>query len=146
MKGLKKYLKQLQLKTNPVPTHHTHSDITTQLLILVVDDAKVNRYILKKYIEKARPQTVVHEASNGYIAIDLCLENNYDYVFMDIKMPGIDGIETTKEILKTKPNTIVWGTTGQVEAKMLAEATKAGIKGCIGKPISLIDINNMLNL
>lgn len=114
--------------------------------ILIVDDATVNRYILKKYIEKCILQLDIYEADCGQMAIDMCKLTNYDIIFMDIRMPGLDGIETTKIILKRDPYIVVFGTTGQIEESVSKEAITSGMRKCIGKPINLKTIKYLLDI
>lgn len=61
--------------------------------ILVVDDNEINILIAKRILSKWGLE--VDAAMNGYEAIDKLVSTRYDLVFMDIKMPGIDGFETT---------------------------------------------------
>lgn len=61
--------------------------------ILVVDDNEINILIAKRILSKWGLE--VDSAINGYEAIDKIITVKYDLVFMDIKMPGIDGFETT---------------------------------------------------
>lgn len=61
--------------------------------ILVVDDNEINILIAKRILSKWGLE--IDSAINGYEAIDKVMTERYDLVFMDIKMPGIDGFETT---------------------------------------------------
>lgn len=61
--------------------------------ILVVDDNEINILIAKRILSKWGLE--IDAAINGYEAIDKIMTVNYDLIFMDIKMPGIDGFETT---------------------------------------------------
>ncbi|MET1053835.1 MAG: PAS domain S-box protein [Pedobacter sp.] len=61
--------------------------------ILVVDDNEINILIAKRILSKWGLE--IDSAINGYEAIDKIMSIHYDLVFMDIKMPGIDGFETT---------------------------------------------------
>ncbi|SMP00519.1 PAS domain S-box protein [Shimia sagamensis] len=63
---------------------------------LVVDDNDINREILVDIVRELGGYS--HEASNGYDAIDLCAEQEFDVLLLDISMPGIDGLETLKRI------------------------------------------------
>lgn len=67
---------------------------------LVVDDIKTNRFILVKMLNKLGIQTV--EVENGQEALDACKEKDFAIVFMDIDMPVMDGIESTKQIRNLK--------------------------------------------
>ena len=64
--------------------------------ILVVDDNEVNILIAKRFLSKWG--LVIDFASNGEEAINKIVNNIYDLVFMDIRMPGIDGFDTTRII------------------------------------------------
>lgn len=64
--------------------------------ILVVDDNDINILIAKRILSKWGLE--VESAINGYEAIEKIMKENFDLVFMDIKMPGIDGFETTSII------------------------------------------------
>lgn len=68
------------------------------LHLLVVEDNKINQVITKKML--AKKGISCHVADNGYQAIKLAKENNYDLILMDIHMPGISGLKTTEEIRK----------------------------------------------
>ncbi|MGY0038924.1 response regulator [Pedobacter sp. NJ-S-72] len=61
--------------------------------ILVVDDNEINILIAKRILSKWGLE--IEAAINGYEAIEKIMTESYDLIFMDIKMPGIDGFETT---------------------------------------------------
>lgn len=73
--------------------------------ILVVDDEPINYKLLNAIL--SRNGYSVQYAENGYKAIDMTHDNEYDLIIMDIKMPGINGIETSRQIIKEKPGTTV---------------------------------------
>ncbi len=66
------------------------------LKILIVDDEKYNRLLFKTILE--RWKVVYHEAVNGMEALELLKTERYNLVFMDARMPGIDGLKTTEFI------------------------------------------------
>ena len=66
--------------------------------ILIVEDNKINQMITRKILEKHGVKCEV--ADNGTIAVEKTQEKEYDLILMDIHMPGISGIEATKEIRK----------------------------------------------
>ena len=71
------------------------------LKILIVDDEVVERKALTKIINSSLMDvTVIGEAANGRKAIEMALVHRPDIIFMDIKMPGIDGVQAVKEIKK----------------------------------------------
>ena len=88
-------------------------------------------------------------ALNGYEALKLIDVESPDLVLLDIWMPGIDGIETLKEIKKDNPNTQVIIITGHGTIETAVKATKLGAYDLIEKPLSIdkviLSINNALN-
>lgn len=120
-------------------------EINDKIKILVVDDAKINRYIIIKFIAMFRPNLKIDEAMNGIEAIKMSKEKDYDMIFMDIKMPGIDGIQTSVEILKNKPYINIYGITGSIEEANIKLAKKSGMLGCLGKPIDKVQLRNILD-
>lgn len=68
--------------------------------ILIVDDEKMIRNVVREYAEFEGYETV--EAEDGMEAVELCRKNDYDIIVMDIMMPRLDGYSAVKEIRKTK--------------------------------------------
>lgn len=109
--------------------------------ILVVDDAKTNRFIIVQYILRFDPTIEVQEASNGEEAIKKAIDETvFDIIFMDIKMPGkYNGIKASEIIRNKYPNQIIYGLTGQVENR-----TSNFMNIIIQKPTSKTEIFNIL--
>jgi two-component system nitrogen regulation response regulator NtrX len=91
----------------------------------------------------------VTTAANGYEALKIIDNESPDLVLLDIWMPGIDGIETLKEIKKENPNIQVIIITGHGTIETAVSATKLGAFDLIEKPLSIdkviVAINNALN-
>jgi two-component system nitrogen regulation response regulator NtrX len=91
----------------------------------------------------------VTTAANGYEALKTIDEESPDLVLLDIWMPGIDGIETLKEIKKENPHIQVIIITGHGTIETAVKATKLGAFDLIEKPLSIdkviVAINNALN-
>jgi len=91
----------------------------------------------------------VTTAANGYEALKIIDTESPDLVLLDIWMPGIDGIETLKEIKKENPNIQVIIITGHGTIETAVRATKLGAFDLIEKPLSIdkiiVAINNALN-
>lgn len=65
-------------------------------LVLLVDDNAINRQVATEILKKAGCQ--VHMADSGQAAIDLVAQHRYKIIYMDIQMPGMDGVETTQHL------------------------------------------------
>jgi two-component system nitrogen regulation response regulator NtrX len=91
----------------------------------------------------------VSTAVNGYDALKVVDSNSPDLVLLDIWMPGMDGIETLKEIKKYHPHIQVIIITGHGNVETAVKATKLGAFDLIEKPLSIdkiiLTINNALN-
>ncbi len=91
----------------------------------------------------------VMHAFNGYEALKKIETESPDIVLLDIWMPGMDGIETLKEIKKSFPNIPVVMITGHGSIESAVDATKSGAYDFLEKPLSIdkvmVTINNALN-
>ncbi|MCL5260344.1 MAG: response regulator [Gammaproteobacteria bacterium] len=102
--------------------------------ILVVDDNEPNRKVLQILLQRVGFKTI--EASNGQEAIELFKQKQPDLILMDLRMPGLDGIETTKLLRRLPGGSSV--RILMVTASALEDAKKkvlqAGVDGFIRKP------------
>jgi len=98
----------------------------TPISILIVDDHEVVRNGIRAYLETLPKFNVVGEAASGEEAIKMSGELIPDVVLMDLVMPGMDGIETTREVKKISPRTQVVVLTSYHEDEQIFPALKAG--------------------
>ena len=114
-------------------------------LILVVDDNQINRMVAEGFLRRYGAE--VHTASGGLEAIDLVQKNNYDIVFMDHMMPGIDGIETTRKI-RSMGNQFTRLTIIALTANALSGVREVflreGMDDFLPKPIMVKDLKDIL--
>ena len=111
---------------------------------LVVDDDPVNLRVMDMMLRRLGLETTL--ATNGYDAIKRAVHETWDVVFMDLRMPGIDGLETTRRIrrrLDGRPLRIVALTANAMEADR-AECLAAGMDDFITKPVRREDIRSRL--
>ena len=115
--------------------------------VLIVDD-EISIIESLKGILSDDGFEVVH-AFNGYEALKKIESHSPDIVLLDIWMPGMDGIETLKEIKKSSPHLPVVMITGHGTIESAVEATKSGAYDFLEKPLSIdkvmVTINNALN-
>jgi DNA-binding NtrC family response regulator len=100
--------------------------------ILVVNDKQAIRQILGNML-KDRGYNIFM-AEDGYKAIEKVKEISFAITFLDIRMPGIDGVQTLKEIKKISPETRVVMMTGYPDRNLEKEAIKQGAYTVIYKP------------
>lgn len=99
--------------------------------VLIVDDNPVIRMGLKSLLEEEDFIDVVGEASTGSEALEWIARSPANVVLMDIRMPGMDGIKATAEILRIRPQVHILIVTALDEPAILAQAIRAGARGCL---------------
>ncbi|MBP5167197.1 MAG: response regulator [Oscillospiraceae bacterium] len=113
---------------------------------LVVDDEPLNITVAKDYLH--RYDMEVTSASSGSEAIALCSRENYDIIFMDHMMPGMDGIEALRRIRSDGigfwKNIPVVALTANAGSTAREEFHKAGFDAFLAKPIDIADLERVL--
>jgi DNA-binding NarL/FixJ family response regulator len=105
--------------------------------LLIVDDHEVVRNGIRSYIETNNIFEVVGEADSGEAALKLVSELIPDIVLLDLIMPGMDGVETTRQIKKISPRTQVVILTSYHEDVHIFPALKAGAISYILKDMKM---------
>lgn len=100
--------------------------MAAQITILLVDDHEVVRHGLRTYLDTLPQFKVVGEASSGEEAIQMVMELIPDVVLIDLIMPGMDGVESTRRIKKISPRTQVVVLTSFHDDAHIFPALKAG--------------------
>jgi DNA-binding NarL/FixJ family response regulator len=101
--------------------------------VLVVDDHAMVRSGLTVLIDATGDLHVVGEAADGRQAVELAAELLPDVVLMDLSMPGMDGVEATRELLRQRPDSVVVVLTSFSDQPRVSEALKAGAVGYLLK-------------
>jgi len=107
--------------------------VTSEITCLIVDDHEVVREGLRLSLSRAPHIRVVGEAADGKAAIDLAERRRPDVVVMDVRMPGMDGLDATKELTQKIPEVAVLIFTAYSERSLLARGLESGAKGYILK-------------
>ncbi len=108
--------------------------------VLIVDDSRLARMMLKNILNKSLFAEVVGEASNGVEAIDLYKKLKPDLVTMDLDMPIMDGSEAIERILKFDETARIVVVSAMEQDKMVEDAKSKGAKDFIKKPFNQEDI------
>jgi DNA-binding NtrC family response regulator len=103
--------------------------------ILVVDDLKGSRLTLGGILEDEGHNVVL--AENGYQAIEAAKQIPFDLIFMDIKMPGINGVQTFREVKKVNPQAAVIMMTAYSVEDLVREALEEGAYAVVYKPFDI---------
>lgn len=101
--------------------------------ILLVDDHELVRSGIRLILEEVASFTVVAEAKSGEEAIRYCRKDAPDIVLMDVNMPGIGGLEATKQIVRMSENTRVICLSMHCENPIPAKVMQMGAFGFITK-------------
>jgi len=113
--------------------------------IMIVEDSNLMIAIIRNFIEKDGKQHEVISAGTGEESVQMYKDQKPDLVFMDIKMPGMDGITALEKIREFDSNAKVVMCTSLKEPEQEERAKKAGCVGYIMKPFSSNDIANALS-
>jgi two-component system NtrC family sensor kinase len=103
--------------------------------LLLVDDENQFRQTVAKRLAKRGAK--VRQASSGQECLDSMAEEPVDVVVLDVKMPGMDGIETLHRIKEKHPDTEVIMLTGQASTRDGVDGIKSGAFDYLSKPIEL---------
>jgi response regulator RpfG family c-di-GMP phosphodiesterase len=110
--------------------------------ILIVDDEIGPRESLRMVL---KPNYNVYTVENGYAAIQMIQQVEMDVLTLDLKMPGMNGIETLKEIRMLSPDVMVIIITGYGTLKTAIEAIRYGVFDYIPKPFNVPEILSIID-
>ena len=114
--------------------------------ILVVDDTVMNLTVVKGLLKQTKIQ--IYTAESGYECLHLVTKEHYDIIFLDHRMPGIDGIETLKQMKNIPHNlnkdTPVISLTANAVSGARAQYIEAGFADYLTKPINSSALENMI--
>jgi len=107
-------------------------------IVLVVEDEEPIQELIKEYLYPLNVE--IYQAFSGEEGVTLYRElldkkKRPDVVVMDLKLPGIDGVETTKRIMAMDPKANVYGFTAYFGTEWSKELKEAGAKGVIARPV-----------
>ena len=104
--------------------------------VLIVDDNRIIREVLRGLIRHDESLQVVGSAANGQSALELVASAKPDLVCLDILMPGLDGIAVLRAIHASHPGTRVIVVSGESRSDVVLRALRAGASGFVVKPFN----------
>lgn len=119
------------------------SEVELSLLeVLVVDDIKMNQIIIQQMLRKHEIEPVI--ASNGVEGLELASNNDYDIVFMDCRMPVMDGFEATEKLRKKGYSKSIVALTAGTTLEERERCIQCGMDDILSKPYTANDLKEML--
>ena len=127
----------LEVGESPVQAQETDTGLDCpSLRVLVVDDTDVNRELVKLMLQPFGCE--VEEASGGADGVKAAVSQAYDLILMDVRMPGVDGLEATRVIRATSRlnrRTPILALTADVQPENTQACRAAGMDDVLAKPI-----------
>jgi DNA-binding NarL/FixJ family response regulator len=113
--------------------------------ILLAEDHKILRAGIKNLLQNEKEITLIGEADNGIDALKMAMELKPDIVLMDIGMPGLNGIEATKQIYENTDSIKVIALSMHTEREYVIGMFKAGATGYLLKDCSYDELIEAIN-
>lgn len=110
--------------------------------VLIVDDQKGVRRLLEELFKKEGYE--VNVAVDGKDSIEKVKAYTPDIILMDMKMPNMNGLEASEEIIKYDHTIPIIMMTAYGEMEVIQKALEAGVKKYITKPFDIIDLRNLV--
>jgi len=123
----------------------TYNRITVPTSALVVDDSATVRRIVSKVLTNSIFTIDVTEAGDGQTALTCCEDGEFDVIFLDCNMPGLDGLETLERLIERDPDVKVIMITGDRNEDRRRWALDRGAKAFLFKPFRPADIDRELH-
>jgi CheY-like chemotaxis protein/nitrogen-specific signal transduction histidine kinase len=129
----------LPTATNPTPTggapRRTRPRPLAGVRLLLADDNRDIREPIMELLQASGAEVV--EADNGLSAFELALHGSFDVVLMDVRMPGIDGLEATRRLRQAGARVPIVALTADAVEEHRKECLAAGCDGYVTKPVEL---------
>ncbi len=132
------------LRENSIPVHEDLDD--SGVRILIVDDEKAVISVVRRFLERSQSPFEIEVAMDGYDAGHQVATFRPDVVFLDLKLPGLDGFEVCRRI-KQDPqhsNTQIVAMTGYYDVDVAQRVVELGALLCLQKPFTPDDLRRAL--
>jgi signal transduction histidine kinase/CheY-like chemotaxis protein len=139
----------INFENNEIKSNNIINDIQVDMLcnqrykVLVVEDNHINQLITKKTIEKKK--YYCHVVDDGFKALKILENEEFDIILMDINMPMMNGFETSRRIRQNGIETPIIALTAYDKNEITDEAIAAGINDIIVKPFEAVQLFKIIN-
>ncbi|MGQ0738974.1 MAG: response regulator [Bacteroidota bacterium] len=100
-----------------------------KIKILIADDHELVREGIISLLQSDKEIEIAGTASDGYQVLELAVKHEYDICLLDINMPELDGLETTKQLKQKKPSVKIIILTTYNDREIISEMVLAGVSG-----------------
>jgi two-component system, chemotaxis family, chemotaxis protein CheY len=107
--------------------------------VLIVDDSRLSRMMIRAFITQAHPDWTIVEASNGQEALEKTATQTVDLMTVDLNMPGMDGLTLAAQLQHHHPTAYITLVTANIQESVRQRAAAAGM-GFIAKPVTADNI------
>lgn len=117
---------------------------TSNIKLIIVDDNKTFLQSVEFYLSKTGNYSIIDMAYDGEQVLKMKDVHVADIIIMDIEMPILDGIQTTKSLLRNNNELKIIALTNYEEKAYLYELIAAGFKGCVFKKNTFDQVDNAI--
>ena len=114
--------------------------------IILADDHKIMREGLRSLLEKESDIEIIGETEDGQTTVQQVQKLSPDVVIMDISMPNLDGIESTRQIIASSPGVKVLALSMHSNKGFIAEMLRAGASGYLSKTSASDELVNAIRI
>ena len=114
--------------------------------ILIGDDVKIVRMVLRRFLERLAPNSTIIESWDGSSIMDAFFAYEPEVVLLDVELPEIDGWEILRCIREVDPKVKVIMVTSSQTPEDVQKAVELGAAGFVGKPFDLAELSDALGL
>ena len=120
----------------------------SEINVLIVEDDEINRFIAKQLLQKVKLNLNISVANDGKEAVEKVLNEDIDFVFMDLQMPVMDGFEATELIRGlnkgSKSSTPIVALTAHTQNSERIKSKEVGMNDFLTKPYTIEDLTRVI--
>ncbi len=119
--------------------------VSKRMKALIVDDTKTIRRILRRVLTRSIFRLDIQDAGSGERAVAMCRDTAFDLILLDVNMPGLDGIETLRQIRARDTDCKVVMISAEHNDDLVARALELGAAAFLHKPFFAHDVDRALH-